>query len=506
MPLKVAIIGRPNVGKSTLFNRLAGRRIAIVDNQPGVTRDRKDAKGNLLGMPLKIVDTAGYDEIYGETLESHMREQTEQAIAIADLALFMIDARAGVTPLDKDFAQTVRKSQTQAVLIANKAEGRAGEQGVLDAWSLGLGDPIAFSAEHGEGLDEVFQAIRLLLGEDEFEKLMNEEEISQISSGHEEILDRLSEIDIEDTSISDDALVAKIKALEGEEDEKSSEDSDNTPIKLAIIGRPNVGKSTLINALVKAERVIVSPEAGTTRDSIDVEWEWDNRRIQLVDTAGLRKKSKVTERLERLSTGATIHALKFAEIVALVMDPRQALEKQDLQIADLTLREGRGLVLVLTMSDMVSSAKGLIQETKERVAKLLPNAGNPPIVLLSGLTGKGLEYLMPAVAKVHANWRAKAKTGDLNRWLRHAVARHPPPSVHGKRIKPRYIAQIKARPPTFVLIASRGERTPEQYRRFLINGLRDSFGFHGTPVRLMIRQGRNPYESRGRRKSVGGKG
>ena len=506
MPLKVAIIGRPNVGKSTLFNRLAGRRIAIVDNQPGVTRDRKDAKGTLLGMPLKIVDTAGYDEIYGETLESHMREQTEQAIAIADLALFMIDARAGVTPLDKDFAQTVRKSQTQAVLIANKAEGRAGEQGVLDAWSLGLGDPIAFSAEHGEGLDEVFQAIRLLLGEDEFEKLMNEEEISQISSGHEEILDRLSEIDIEDTSISDDALVAKIKALEGEEDEKSSEDSDNTPIKLAIIGRPNVGKSTLINALVKAERVIVSPEAGTTRDSIDVEWEWDNRRIQLVDTAGLRKKSKVTERLERLSTGATIHALKFAEIVALVMDPRQALEKQDLQIADLTLREGRGLVLVLTMSDMVSSAKGLIQETKERVAKLLPNAGNPPIVLLSGLTGKGLEYLMPAVAKVHANWRAKAKTGDLNRWLRHAVARHPPPSVHGKRIKLRYIAQIKARPPTFVLIASRGERTPEQYRRFLINGLRDSFGFHGTPVRLMIRQGRNPYESRGRPKSVGGKG
>ena len=502
MPLKVAIIGRPNVGKSTLFNRLAGRRIAIVDNQPGVTRDRKDAKGRLLGMPLEIVDTAGYDEIYGETLESRMREQTEQAIAIADLALFMIDARAGVTPLDKDFAQTVRKSQTQAVLIANKAEGRAGEQGVLDAWSLGLGDPIPFSAEHGEGLDEVFQAIRVLLGEAEFEKLMNEEEISEISSAHEEILDRLSEIDIEDTSISDDALVAKIESLEGEEEEKSSEDSDNAPIKLAIIGRPNVGKSTLINALVKAERVIVSPEAGTTRDSIDVEWEWDNRKIQLVDTAGLRKKSKVTERLERLSTGATIHALKFAEIVALVMDPRQALEKQDLQIADLTLREGRGLVLVLTMSDMVSSAKGLIQESKERVAKLLPNAGNPPIVLLSGLTGKGLEYLMPAVAKVHANWRAKAKTGDLNRWLRHAVARHPPPSVHGKRIKPRYIAQIKARPPTFVLIASRGERTPEQYRRFLINGLRDSFGFHGTPVRLMIRQGRNPYESRDRRRSA----
>lgn len=501
MPLKVVIIGRPNVGKSTLFNRLAGRRIAIVDNQPGVTRDRKESKGRLLGLPLEIVDTAGYDEIYGEKLESRMREQTEQAIEIADLALFMIDARAGVTPLDKDFAQTVRKSHTQVVLIANKAEGKAGEQGILDSWSLGLGEPIPFSAEHGEGLVEVLQAIRLLLGEEEFEELMNEEESEDISSEQEKILDRLSDIDIEDTSIDDDELVAKIKALELGDEETLTEQIDQTPIKLAIVGRPNVGKSTLINALVESERLITSPEAGTTRDSIDVEWEWDNRKIQLVDTAGLRKKSKVTERLERLSTGATIHALKFAEIVALVMDPAQALEKQDLQIADLTLREGRGLVLVLTKSDTVSSAKVLLRDIRDRVSKLLPNAGNPPVVLLSGLTRNGLGFLMPAVAKVHANWKARAKTGDLNRWLRHAVTRHPPPSINGRRIKPRYMAQIKARPPTFVLIASRGERTPEQYRRYLINGLRESFGYIGTPIRLIIRRGKNPFESGDRRKS-----
>ena len=501
MPLKVAIIGRPNVGKSTLFNRLAGRRIAIVDNQPGVTRDRKESKGSLLGLPLEIVDTAGYDEIYGERLESRMREQTERAIEIADLALFMIDARAGVTPLDKDFAQTVRKSQTQAVLIANKAEGRAGEQGVLESWSLGLGDPIPFSAEHGEGLAEAFQAIRLLLGDEEIERLMNEEEQDEVSSDHEKILDRLSEIDIEDKSLDDDTLVAKIKALEGVEEDLDTDPIDESPIKLAIVGRPNVGKSTLINALVKSERLITSPEAGTTRDSIDVKWEWESRKIHLVDTAGLRKKSKVTERLERLSTGATIQALKYAEIVALVMDPEQALEKQDLQIADLTLREGRGLVLVLTKSDLFSSTKALIKDIRARVARLIPNAGDPPVVLLSGLTGKGLGFLMPAAVKVHANWRAKAKTGDLNRWLRHAIIRHPPPSVNGKRIKPRYIAQIKARPPTFVLIASRGERTPEQYRRYLINGLRESFGFQGTPIRLIIRQGNNPFAKGNRRKS-----
>lgn len=494
MPLKIAIIGRPNVGKSTLFNRLAGRKIAIVDNQPGVTRDRKESKGTLLGLPLEIVDTAGYDEIHGDRLEARMREQTERAIEIADLAFFMIDARAGVTPLDKDFAQTVRKNHTPTILIANKAEGKEGEQGVFEAWSLGLGEPIAFSAEHGQGLPDLLLAVREELGEEKYESLMNEDDIEEFSKEHEKILDRLSEIDIEDQTLDDDALVAKIKALEFSSDAETVDEPDETPIKLAVIGRPNVGKSTLINALIKSDRLITSPDAGTTRDSIDVEWEWEDRKIQLVDTAGLRKKAKVTERLERLSTGATIQALKYSEIVALVMDHAQALEKQDLQIADLSLREGRGLVLVLTKSDTIGSSQDLIREIRAKTKRLLPNAGNPPIILLSGLTGKGLGYLMPAVVKVHANWKAKAKTGDLNRWLRHAVARHPPPSINGKRIKPRYIAQIKSRPPTFVLIASRGERTPEQYRRYLINGLRESFGFLGTPVRLTIRQGKNPYE------------
>lgn len=493
MPLKVAIVGRPNVGKSTLFNRLAGRRLALVDDQPGVTRDRKHAPGDLAGLPLTLIDTAGFEDVTDGSLEARMRAQTEAAIAEADLVLFTIDARAGVTPIDARFSELLRRASVPVVLVANKAEGQAGEAGLIEAWSLGFDEPVALSAQHGDGFADLYEAIRTVLGEAAFEAALAADPEEAASATAEDIVAQLAHIDVEDRDLTDEELDAAIAAAGGETHDARPEEDKSRPIKLAIVGRPNAGKSTLINTLLQDERLLTGPEAGITRDSIAVDWQWNERQVRLVDTAGLRRKSRVVDRLERMSTGETIRALKFADVVALIMDAHEAFEKQDLQIADLALREGRAVVFVVSKWDEVDAPGEAARELRHRLDSLLANARGAPLVYLSGLTGRHVDRLMPAVIKAHDDWSARVKTGDLNRWLRHTVEHHPPPAIHGKRIKPRYMAQIKSRPPTFVLMASRGSQMPEQYKRYLINGIREAFDLQGVPIRLHVRQPANPY-------------
>jgi GTPase len=440
--LRLAIVGRPNVGKSTLFNRLAGRKLAIVDDRPGVTRDRKFATGRIGDLDLDLIDTAGFEDVSDESLESRMRHQTELAIAEAEVVLFLIDAREGVTPIDRTFAELLRRSGRPVVLAANKAEGKAGQAGALDAFQLGLGEPIELSAEHGEGIAELYAAL----------------------------------------------LVAAPDGV-GEE----VDDGPDKPVMIAIVGRPNAGKSTLVNRLIGEDRLLTGPEAGITRDSINVDWEWDGRRIRLVDTAGLRRKAKVHEKLEKLSTQDTIRAITFAEVVLLVMDATHPFEIQDLQIADLVEREGRGLVYVLAKWDLIEDPQARLKAFIEEADRVLPQLRGTPVVALSAETGRNLERLMPAVVKVHGDWSTKVKTRDLNDWLAMAVQRHPPPAVNGKRIKPKYMVQTKGRPPTFVLFATRADQLPESYRRYLINSLRESFDLPGVPLRITIKSGANPY-------------
>ncbi len=491
MPLRLAIVGRPNVGKSTLFNRLAGKKLALVDDQPGVTRDRKEAPGDLAGLPLTLIDTAGFEDATDGSLEARMRAQTEAAIAEAELALFLVDARAGVTPMDERFAEILRRADLPVVLAANKCEGKAGEAGLIEAYALGFDEPVGLSAEHGEGFGDLFEAIRIALGQEAFAQALLEEDDAGDEGLSSDVLDKLAHINVDDPNLTDDALQAAIEAS-GVEDPAPADTRGDT-IKLAIVGRPNAGKSTLINTLLQSDRLLTGPEAGITRDSVSVDWAWEGRKVRLVDTAGLRKRAKVQERLEKMSTGETIRSLKYADIVALVMDPNDAFERQDLAIADLAIREGRGLVFVISKWDQLDAPGKAAEALRDKATRLLPNARGAPIVFLSGLTGARTDRLMPAVAKVYEDWNARVKTGDLNRWLRHTVDRHPPPSVHGKRIKPRYMAQLKARPPTFVLIASRGDQMPEQYKRYLVNGVREAFDMNGVPIRLYVRQGANPY-------------
>ncbi|HET6969752.1 MAG TPA: ribosome biogenesis GTPase Der [Phenylobacterium sp.] len=453
MALKIAIVGRPNVGKSTLFNRLAGKKLAIVDDQPGVTRDRRFGMGRLGDLDLELIDTAGFEDVTDESLEARMRAQTELAVDEADVALFVIDAREGVTPGDEIFADVLRRKGKPVVVAANKSESKASESGVLEAFGLGLGEPIPISAEHGEGMADLYAAMAALVSDDE-------------------------------------------------DDDEEAEEAGK-PISIAIVGRPNAGKSTLVNRLIGEDRLLTGPEAGITRDAIPVDWEWDGRSVRLVDTAGLRRKAKVQEKLEKLSTGDSIRAITFAEVVILVMDATHPFEIQDLQIADLVEREGRALVFVLAKWDLIDNPGTRYGELMDEVNRLLPQVKGSPIVALSAETGRGLDRLMPAVFKSHSDWSTKVKTRDLNDWLKMAVERHPPPAVGGRRVKPKYMAQTKARPPTFVLFASRADQLPDHYKRYLINSIRESFDLPGVPIRLTVKSNKNPF-AEGEEKSGSG--
>ena len=448
---RIAIVGRPNVGKSTLFNRLVGRRIAIVDDTPGVTRDRREGDATLGDLKFVAVDTPGLEEAPADALEGRMRAQTEAAIAEAAAILFVVDARAGVAGLDRAFATLARASGKPAILLGNKAEGAAADAGLLEAWELGLGEPIAFSAEHGVGLAELFTAL--------------------------------------------EPVVAAHEAAA--EDEEVAWDDPRKPLRVAIVGRPNAGKSTLVNRLIGEDRLLTGPEAGITRDSISVEWRWrgPDREwpVKLFDTAGMRRKSRVQSKLEKMSVGDALRAIRFAEVVVLLIDAEIPFEKQDLQIADLALREGRALVVGVNKWDLIDDKNEAAPRIKEMAARLLPQAPGAPLVFLSGLTGRALEKLMPAVTSVYVDWNARVKTPDLNRWLQDAISRHPPPAVSGQRIKMRYAAQVKTRPPTFVIKATRADDVPDSYRRYLVNSLREAFEIPAVPVRLLLERPGNPF-------------
>ena len=447
MALSVAIIGRPNVGKSTLFNRLVGRKLALVDDEPGVTRDRREGDGELAGLTLHLIDTAGLEEAAEGSLEARMRAQTERAVDDADVALLLIDSRAGITPLDEHFADWIRAKDTPVVLAANKCEGRAGEAGYYEAFSLGLGEPVPVSAEHGDGMAELYAA-----------------------------------------------LAPFDEAPEPPAEEDSDDDAERSgPLQLAIVGRPNVGKSTLVNRLIGDDRLLTGPEAGITRDAISVDWEYDGQAIRLIDTAGLRRRAKVTEKLENLSSRDSFRAIQFAEVVVLVLDGVSLLEKQDLTIARQVIDEGRALVIAVNKWDLVKEKRKALKDLQWRINNSIPQAKGIRAVTLSAKTGKGLEHLLPALLDTYRSWNRRVPTGPLNRWLEDVLERHPPPVTGGRRLRIRYMTQAKTRPPTFVVFASRAKGITDAYRRYLVNGLRDQFDIPGVPIRLMVRQGKNPY-------------
>ena len=456
MSFTVAIVGRPNVGKSTLFNRLVGRRLALVDDQPGVTRDWREGEGRLGDLNLKVIDTAGLEQAGAETLAGRMRAQTENAIAQSDAVLFLIDARVGLTPADQAFADIVRKSGKPVVVVANKSEGAAGEQGRLEAYALGLGEPVAISAEHNEGMVDLYEALRGLVPE-------------------------------QDEPAED----------EGSNDEELDE---SRPIRVAIIGRPNSGKSTLINQLIGSERLLTGPEAGLTRDSIAVDLDWQGHAFRLFDTAGLRRKSRVEEKLEKLSVADALNAVRFAEVVVVLIDSTQPFEEQDQRIADLAEREGRAVVLAAGKWDLAERKPGAIGRLREQAAEKLAQLKDVPLVAVSGLTGEGLDRLMQAILDAYDVWNRRVSTNELNRWLERALSAHPPPAVSGRRLKINYITQPKARPPSFVLFCTRADAIPDVYKRYLVNGLRETFDLPGTPIRLTLREKANPFERRRKRR------
>ncbi len=456
MVMKIAIVGRPNVGKSTLFNRLTGKRLALVHEKPGLTRDRREADAVIGSTKVQLVDTAGLEEASDGSIEARMRGQTEAALADADILLFVIDTRAGVIPPDEVFADMARTSGKPVILAANKCEGRITQSGLYDAYSLGMGDPIAISAEHGTGLGELVSALETLL------------------SGHPE----------------DGTL-----ATDGDE-----ECDETRPLRVAIVGRPNAGKSTLVNAILGEERLITGPEAGITRDSIAVELNWKGRDIRLFDTAGLRRKKNVEAGAEHLSVGDALRAIRFAEIVILLIDAQVPFEKQDLQIADLVAQEGRGLVIAVNKWDLVDDKKVRLKELQREIERLVPQVKGVRLVPLSALKAGGLTKLMTAVFDINETWNRRLPTAALNRWLGRTQERHPPPAVSGKRIRLRYMTQPNARPPTFVVFASRAEKLPESYRRYLVQGLRSEFDLPAVPIRLTLKKGKNPYATKRGRK------
>ncbi|MGU3360188.1 ribosome biogenesis GTPase Der [Methylobacterium sp. M6A4_1b] len=445
----VAIVGRPNVGKSTLFNRLVGKKLALVDDRPGVTRDRREGDVNFGGLVFRIIDTAGLEEADPGSLLGRMRAQTEAAILEADVVLFVIDARAGVLPADQPFAEMVRRAGCPVILIANKAEGGAGLSGAYEAFSLGLGDPIPFSAEHGEGIGEL----------------------------HDALIENLPKHD---------------------EDEEYDDDPENRSLKVAIVGRPNAGKSTLINRMLGEDRLLVGPEAGITRDSISLDWEWRGRRIKLHDTAGMRRKARIDDKLEKLAVSDGLRAVRFAEVVVVLLDATIPFEKQDLTIVDLIESEGRALVIGLNKWDLVADQNGLLKKLREDCTRLLPQVRGVAVVPLSGLAGEGIDKLMQAVTSAEETWSTRVSTSRINDWLSEALQRNPPPAVSGRRIKIRYATQVKSRPPHFALFGNQLDGLPKSYTRYLVNGLRESFTLPGTPIRLSLRTSKNPFDRENR--------
>jgi GTPase len=456
MTFTVAIIGRPNVGKSTLFNRLVGKKLAIVDDQPGVTRDRRLGPAKLGDLEFTVIDTAGLEDIFDDSLESRMREQTEAAVVEADVALLMIDARAGVTPIDEHFARRLRKSRTPVLLVANKCETAKAEANALEGFSLGLGDPIPISAEHGQGLSHLYDALQPLIAK---------------AGGLVEVvadpdLEALPEDDVEEPK----------------------------HLQMAIVGRPNVGKSTLVNALLGRERLLTGPEAGITRDAIAIDWTWQGKPIRLIDTAGLRRRSKVVGKVERLSSADTARALQYAHVAVLVLDANDMLEKQDLTIGRHIVEEGRALVIAANKWDSVENKSEALKKLKDRIDYSLPQVKGVPVVTMSAMTGRNLDKLMAAVLKAYELWNKRIGTARLNRWLEGTTQAHPPPLVGGKRIKLRYMTQIKTRPPTFALFAAKGEELSDAYHRYMMNGIREAFGLEGVPLRLLLRRSENPFD------------
>ena len=458
MSFTIAIIGRPNVGKSTLFNRLVGQKLALVDDAPGVTRDRREGEARLGDLRFTVIDTAGLDEGAKGSLTARMQEQTETAIGLADALMFVIDARAGLTPNDRTFADYARRADKPVVLLANKSEGKHGEIGAMEAYALGLGDPLQISAEHGEGMSDLYDALRVLMPEPAEEDEEDDEEIAE-----EELATR--------------------------------------PIRVAVVGRPNAGKSTLINRLLGEERLLTSAEAGTTRDSIAVEINWNGRDFRVFDTAGLRRRSRIEEKLEKLSVADALRAVRFAEVVVLMMDTQNKFEEQDLRIADLIEREGRALVIAVNKWDLMESKGGAISALRAEADHLLPQVRGTPLVAVSGLMGEGIDHLMRAIEDAYAVWNRRVPTAALNRWFEQAVDANPPPAVSGRRLKLNYITQAKARPPSFVLFCSRADAVPQSYLRYLVNSLREYFELPGTPVRISLREKANPFAHKRKRPS-----
>ncbi len=468
MSFTLAIVGRPNVGKSTLFNRLVGKRLALVDDQPGVTRDLREGAGRLADLRFTVVDTAGLEDVTDDSLQGRMRRLTERAVDMADVCLFLVDARVGITPSDLVFADILRKRADHVILAANKAEGKAGEAGVIEAYMLGLGDPIALSAEHGEGMTDLYNALMPLA--DAFDKAAE--------------ADDTPEVDVElDEEADEDVMPQPTSAK---------------PLQVAVVGRPNAGKSTLINQILGEDRLLTGPEAGITRDAISLRTEWGGTPMRIFDTAGMRKKAKVQEKLEKLSVSDGLRAVKFAEVVVVLLDAAIPFEQQDLRIADLAEREGRAVVVAVNKWDIEEDRQGKLKALKESFERLLPQLRGAPLITVSAKTGRGLDRLHDAILRAYEVWNRRVSTAQLNRWLTGMLEQHPPPAPQGKRIKLRYMTQAKTRPPGFVVMCSHPDKVPDSYSRYLVNGLRLDFDMPGTPVRLWMRgqNEANPYKGR----------